>query len=291
MKTLKLVALIATFVASGGCFGADGAYLAGIRKWREDFDVDVRSGGWLAAVARVKVGEGKTSIGSDPDAKVVLPAHAPERVGSLIRESQTFRFEPAQGINASLDGKPILATAELSTKAGSGNITTGSLKLAVRAVGRDFYLFVHDAENPAIRTFTGTTWFEIDPSYRVDARFVAYAKPEKVALTLTHTDSMKEMESTGDVIFVLSGKQWRLKSFIDEGQLFLMFQDETNGKETYGGGRFLYAPLPRDGRTTLDFNKAFNPYCSVNENILCPVPPPGSRLSMRIPAGETYSSR
>jgi len=80
----------------------------------------------------------------------------------------------------------------------------------------------------------------------------------------------------------------RLKTFLDEDHLFVMFADSTNGRETYGGGRFLNAPLPKDGATTLDFNKAFNPYCSVNDNVLCPVVPATSRLSVRIVAGEKY---
>jgi uncharacterized protein (DUF1684 family) len=55
-----------------------------------------------------------------------------------------------------------------------------------------------------------------------------------------------------------------------------------------GGGRFLDAPLPKDGITTLDFNKAYNPYCSVNDNVMCPVVPTTSRLGVRVVAGEKY---
>ena len=68
-----------------------------------------------------------------------------------------------------------------------------------------------------------------------------------------------------------------------------MFQDRTNGRESYGGGRFLNAPPPKDGTTVLDFNKAFNPYCSVNEFVVCTVPPPENRLTVRVAAGEQYA--
>jgi hypothetical protein len=106
---------------------------------------------------------------------------------------------------------------------------------------------------------------------------------------LTHVESKRYFESTGDVTFQLGGKSHRLKSFIEDDRLFIMFQDGTNGKESYGGGRFLYAPVPKDGVTVLDFNKAFNPYCSVNDYVVCPVPLPGSRLGVRVSAGETYA--
>jgi uncharacterized protein (DUF1684 family) len=55
-----------------------------------------------------------------------------------------------------------------------------------------------------------------------------------------------------------------------------------------GGGRFLHAPLPQDGRTVLDFNKAFNPYCSVKVYVTCPIPPPGNRIDSPVTAGEMY---
>ena len=105
---------------------------------------------------------------------------------------------------------------------------------------------------------------------------------------MTHVASKTTMTSTGDVSFELEGHSVLLKTFVDEDNLFVMFTDPTNGHETYGGGRFLTAPLPKDGVTTLDFNKAFNPYCSVNDNVLCPIVPAGSRLGVRIVAGEKY---
>jgi hypothetical protein len=86
----------------------------------------------------------------------------------------------------------------------------------------------------------------------------------------------------------LDGRAVRLRTFNDESELFVMFQDETNGRETYGGGRFLNAPMPKDGTTVLDFNKAFNPYCSVNHYVMCPIPPAENRVGVRVVAGELF---
>jgi uncharacterized protein (DUF1684 family) len=164
----------------------------------------------------------------------------------------------------------------------------GTIRVAVRAVGEDFYAMVTDDANPAIAKFQGTFWFPIDPSWRIPAKFIPYVQSESVEVPMTHVTSKTTMKSTGDVTFELKGQVVRLKTFLDEDHLFVMFADSTNGRETYGGGRFLNAPLPKDGATTLDFNKAFNPYCSVNDNVLCPVVPATSRLSVRIVAGEKY---
>ena len=62
--------------------------------------------------------------------------------------------------------------------------------------------------------------------------------------------------------------------------------DATNGKGTYGTGRFVYGPPPAEGRTILDFNKAYNPPCVFSPHSTCPLPPPGNRLPFRVEGGE-----
>jgi uncharacterized protein (DUF1684 family) len=266
----------------------DAAYVAEIQKWRENFDQDVRTGGWLEMIGRLKLDEGETTIGSDSASTMILPPPAPKRIGTVTREGVAFRFEPAAGVEATVDGEAASGVSELSTKPGSGRVKVGHYSFAVRAIGDDFYLLVRDSENPSIASFNGTSWFPIDSSYRVRARFTAYKQPEQVAEPLTHVDSKESMTSTGDVTFHWASKVIRLKTFIDEDQLFVMFQDPTNGRESYGGGRFLHAPLPKAGKTMLDFNKAFNPYCSINSYVMCPVPPSENRLDVRVAAGEKY---
>jgi uncharacterized protein (DUF1684 family) len=65
-----------------------------------------------------------------------------------------------------------------------------------------------------------------------------------------------------------------------------MFADATSGHETYGAGRFLYVPMPSEGYTRLDFNKAYNPPCALNDFATCPLPPPQNHLRLRVEAGE-----
>ncbi len=77
------------------------------------------------------------------------------------------------------------------------------------------------------------------------------------------------------------------------GGLFLPFADATNGKETYGGGRYLMDTikgadlgLDRDGRLIVDFNFAYNPSCSYSPDYVCPLSPEENRLMVAVPAGE-----
>jgi uncharacterized protein (DUF1684 family) len=97
------------------------------------------------------------------------------------------------------------------------------------------------------------------------------------------------MLSPGYAEFTLQGRKLRLDPVLEEDgatQLFFIFRDETAPKETYGGGRFLYSDLPRDGRVVIDFNEAYSPPCAFTDFATCPLPPRQNRLPIRIEAGE-----
>lgn len=71
------------------------------------------------------------------------------------------------------------------------------------------------------------------------------------------------------------------------GKLFLAFGDETSAVETYGAGRYLdVSKVPGSNTITLDFNKAYNPYCAYADKYSCPFPPAENLLKVPIKAGE-----
>jgi uncharacterized protein (DUF1684 family) len=81
------------------------------------------------------------------------------------------------------------------------------------------------------------------------------------------------------------------------GGLFLPFRDATNGRETYGAGRYLLdaaksADLggdPAAGTLRLDFNFAYQPSCAFDPRWACPLAPAENWLDIRIEAGEHMS--
>ncbi|MGZ9274465.1 MAG: DUF1684 domain-containing protein [Nitrospira sp.] len=245
----------------------------------------MRTGGWLFTIGRERVGEGTWTLGASPEARIVLPAPSPPRVGTLIRRSEHFEFEPAEGTEVLIDDRVVTNRTQLPTQRETGKITAGDLSLTVRRIADDYYLNIAYPNNPAIAQFTGVTWFTIDPAYHVVAKFLPYERAQQVVLALTFENATRTFPSTGDVVFHAGGQSMKLKTFVLGDELFLIFHDATNGAETYGGGRFLYAPLPQDGLTTLDFNKAFNPYCAFNSYVVCPIVPAVNRLPARIAAG------
>jgi uncharacterized protein len=73
----------------------------------------------------------------------------------------------------------------------------------------------------------------------------------------------------------------------DDGALWLIFGDTTNGTQTYAAGRFLVTePVQSDGSVVVDFNLTYNMPCVFSPFATCPLPPQGNQLNVPIPAGE-----
>jgi uncharacterized protein len=78
------------------------------------------------------------------------------------------------------------------------------------------------------------------------------------------------------------------------GGLFLPFRDVTNGRETYGAGRYLLdaaksadlGPGAAPNSLIIDFNFAFQPSCAFDPKWACPLAPPANRLDVEVRAGE-----
>ena len=73
----------------------------------------------------------------------------------------------------------------------------------------------------------------------------------------------------------------------ESDDLFLAFADQTSDDTTYGGGRYLNLGFSdQSEKITLDFNKAYNPYCAYTANYSCPLPPMENYLNTAIESGE-----
>src|SRR5437016_8262376 len=91
------------------------------------------------------------------------------------------------------------------------------------------------------------SYFEPDSGYKVKARLELFDNPKSFKMQVTNSPPDDYFE-LGYAIFSLDGHDCKLAVFQSAkyknepqvaNQLFCPFTDETNGKETYGGGRFL----------------------------------------------------
>ncbi len=142
--------------------------------------------------------------------------------------------------------------------------------------------------------FKGLKYYEPKPSYVKKASFTRFSNPTVFKMKTT-TSRLPDYSVFGQVEFEHRGKKYKLNVYRNielskrpgfENYLFIPFNDATNGKLTYGGGRFLDATDTGSDILILDFNKAYNPYCAYNHKYSCPIPPEENYLPFKVKAGE-----
>ena len=144
-----------------------------------------------------------------------------------------------------------------------------------------------------LKNFKGLDFFAFDSSYVVNAALTR--TPEEKSFKMkTTTDRLPEYIKYGIVTFDLFGKSYSLNIYRNldiinkegyEDYLFLPFLDDTNGFESYGGGRYIDLDVTEEDNLVIDFNSAYNPYCTYNEKYSCPIVPRENYLSIKIKAG------
>ena len=150
-------------------------------------------------------------------------------------------------------------------------------------------VMLHDTRSEILASFEGLRYYPVNPDYRFVVRIDPAPEPENVELATTQ-GLVKSFKRLGKVAFDAPEGKARLSVFApaDSPQLrFVPFRDSTNGEETYPAGRYLYLMEgPELATFLLDFNRAFNPYCTYSEHYNCPYPPKENHLKIPIPAGE-----
>lgn len=142
--------------------------------------------------------------------------------------------------------------------------------------------------------FSGLNYFPVSEEYMVEARLRKIPNPTVISMPYTQGGTEKYVRYA-EIHFSINEKPLKLLAYrpVDmltnkemHKRLFIPFYDETNGGDTYGGGRYIEIDMPFDTSFTLDFNKAFNPYCAYNSSYTCPVPPAENSLPVAVKAGE-----
>jgi hypothetical protein len=141
--------------------------------------------------------------------------------------------------------------------------------------------------------FPGCDFFDYEPGARVLARVEPAASRRFDVVGSTGTPF--PFTRIGTARFELAQQECSLELLWNEGYgggVFVSFQDETSGQETYPAARYLLdtvkgADLGLDGsQLVLDFNFAYNPSCAYDSSWACPLAPPESRLAVAVRAGE-----
>jgi uncharacterized protein (DUF1684 family) len=243
--------------------------------------------GWLSLVGLDFVDDGAYRVGAGEDVDIDMPT-GPGYWGDLYVEGTRARFEPASA-RVRVDGRA--GVSGLLVQPGRDEpIWVQAEDVRFQIIERSGQLAVRTRWPRAeSRTdFKGLDYFPYAPEWRVEARF-EYHPPGTTMPVGSVLGDITQEPNLGAAVFEYGGETYRLEAqaAADDDELFFVFADRTTGRETYGAGRMLYAPMPDENdRTVLDFNRAYNPPCTFTEFSTCPLPVPENRLDVRVTAGE-----
>ena len=267
----------------------DTAWRKEVETFRQERVEDLKKeDGWFTLIGLAWLDEGENRFGSDPEGKVVLPeGKSPKVAGVLVRKGDKVSVRVNPGAKVTSGGQPVTAMDLTADAAGKPTVLEmGTVSFFVIKRGDLVGVRVKDRESEALKAFHGLDTYPIQPGWRVEARFEPYDPPRKIAIP-NILGQVAEEDSPGAVVFDWQGKTYRLDTMGDPKEgLSLIFADQTNGKDTYGAGRFLETGPVKDGKVVVDFNLAYNPPCAFTAFATCPLPPAQNRLALRVEAGE-----
>lgn len=249
--------------------------------------------GWATHLGLWWLKPGVNRIGTDSAFAIRMPVNrSPRVIGDVIVEGDSARFVPVAGVAIDVDSQVLKAPITLhSDVEGKQTVMrTGPLVISYITRSGRKAIRIKDTLHIARTTFAGHRYFPVDTGWRVTARFV----PKEKADSMNIIDVLgieTRMWWPGELRFAIKGTEYTLQVIRepeDHGkQLFVMFKDSTNAKETYPAMRYTFvAPPDSLGRTVLDFNQSYSPPCAFTEYATCPLPPKGNTLPLRITAGE-----
>jgi uncharacterized protein len=293
------LAILAWALLCGSLFAQDPSWEKGLAAWRVQHAAELlKPDGWLSLAGLEWLQVGDNPVGSASDNRIRLAA-APAHLAVLHLEGETVTLNPPAGgfpeefLVSGAPAKPQALRAEANNDKVSPHLTFGTLNMYVIRREARFGLRIKDSHSAAITGFHELKWYPPNAAYQVTAKWIPYSPPKTITLaTLVGTSYTQPVPGAAE--FALAGKTYRLEPVLEDptvAKLFFILRDTTSSTTTYAACRFLYTGFPNNGldkpgELVLDFNRLENPPCAYTSFSTCPLPPPGNRLPIALPAGE-----
>jgi uncharacterized protein (DUF1684 family) len=293
-KCFGLLIIIAILALAAGCTSGsqkeeiDTGYAAKIKTWQQKRLQGLKKkDGWLSLAGLFWLKEGKNTFGSDKSNDLVIEdVKAPAHIGTFFWKKEEVRFVASEDETVLHENKRVSELKLGNDMRGKPTVLNcGSLSWYIIKRGNRLGVRLKDSQHPRMSKLEKIDAFPVNPRWRIEAVLERFKQPRQVKIpNVLGTEN--EAEIQGALVFKIKGKEYRLLP-LGSKALFVIFGDETNGSETYGGGRFLSVAEPdQQGRTIIDFNKAYNPPCVFSDYATCPLPPQENQLELRVTAGE-----
>lgn len=249
----------------------------------------------MAGVERFTIKAGKEMFLLENNGNITLSEKKESGVQFSImgKEGRWYWESHNPVITCTTGNKEVIAGSPLP---GRAIFKVGSFTVVGYTLTDAITMLVFDPTRRQLREFSHLYYFPPVRKYAVSVIIEKFAAIKKLKM-LTSRSLEKTFYRYARIRFHLHGKSLQLTAYkfsLDSQNpgskfLFIPFNDTTNGKETYGIGRFLEIHEPQSKEFILDFNRCFNPLCNYAPVYNCPIPPLENNLEIPIKAGEkTY---
>lgn len=261
-----------------------------LQQWKHDRMTGLKKPhGWLSLIGLEWLKVGDNSIGSAEGSDIKLP-HGPDRIGVFHLDKQnSISFSPTEGSKVSVNEFQVTEKTAIYADSSDQELSLFSIdsfQFYVIERGK-FGLRIKDSKAKTRTEFQGLKYFPVKPKLDIVAKFIPYEPAKKIEI-INVLGLLSVEESPGKLVFSIAGNEYSLDALDSTNSYFMIFADKTNGRTTYGSGRFIYTDgkVDENGMVRIDFNKAYNPPCAFTEFSTCSLPPPQNRLNLFIEAGE-----
>lgn len=286
----KIFVLSVLFLILASCTNKksiETSYTKSIKQWHNNRVERLKESIWLKLVGLYWLEKGENTFGSDKSNDIIFPENTPKHIGKFIVENSEVTVVINKGIDVFSDSSIITELKLISDMHKEKNeLKLNSFTWFLIERGEKLGIRLYDNNNPALKKFTDIETYAPDSSWKIEADYIPYNPPKELiipsAIGTSEIDTCK-----GKIQFEKDGNTYSLDPIGEDNGFFIVFADETSGKETYGAGRFLSAPAPdENNKVILDFNKAYNPPCAFSKFATCPLPPKDNYLKIAVTAGE-----
>ncbi|MFI9365435.1 DUF1684 domain-containing protein [Kitasatospora sp. NPDC053057] len=218
------------------------------------------------------------------------PVEVPGLPGRWWADAEGVRVRAAAADGITVDGADGPVDGEVllrpDTDPAADTATLGELLLVPIEREGELALRVFDPASPGRTGFAGIAAYPYAPEWAVPAVYTPFEEEGQSVLVPNADGKDRPLAVTGTIEFTVTGEHRTLTVSRAGQRLTGVIADATSGIDTYRF-RFITLPAPdRDGRTVLDFNRAYLPPCAFADHFICPFPPPGNRLDFAVEAGE-----
>jgi len=266
------------------------AYKAEIELWHQQRITELKGAeGWLNLAGLFWLKEGINTFGSDEWNDLVFPKEKiAAKAGFFMVKSGVVQMNVLPAVEIVDRGIAVKEKVIFHPDSVKNSLLAhGSLQWFIIKRDDQVGIRLRDLESKAVEEFAGIERYPVDPQWKVSAKVEIPETQRKIRITNV-LGQTTDQRSPGTLVFTLNDKEYKLDALEDgKDELFIIFGDPTNEKETYPAGRYMYVKTPdQNGMTEIDFNKAYNPPCAFTPFATCPLPPAQNILSIAVLAGE-----